>query len=254
VLPSGRPASDTASEAGRREKLVVVRNFLALGFFMHKITLIGTVHEAEGACSFQNLYRIIEVLNPQIIFEELFPSDFNAYYKDKTKRRLETDVLNAYLEKHQVAHLPVDYDYNPPASFWKAHQQMHRRVEDNSFVYRNIIDQYIINKRSGGFKYLNSSNYESLNHELQVAIDDTLQKLNNEEFFQANTEWNDLMEKREHTMITNIYRYSKEHTYTQGLFYIGAAHRESIKKTIQIYNKKEDIKINWNCENYNEIL
>ena len=50
---------------------------------MNNITLICTVHEEKGICNINELYKIIERINPEIIFEEINPSAFDEYYKDK---------------------------------------------------------------------------------------------------------------------------------------------------------------------------
>jgi hypothetical protein len=43
---------------------------------MHNITLIITGHREIGICISNELYKIIERINPEIIFEELSTRDF----------------------------------------------------------------------------------------------------------------------------------------------------------------------------------
>jgi len=47
---------------------------------MYNITLICTSHRNAGKCNSKELYRIIETINPEIIFEELSYMDFNKTY------------------------------------------------------------------------------------------------------------------------------------------------------------------------------
>jgi hypothetical protein len=72
-----------------------------------------------------------------------------------------------------------------------------------------------------------------------------LKMFNNEGWFKINNEWNEVIEKRENEMMKNIYDYSKEYQFNNGLFLIGAAHRSSIIEKIQEYDKNYDVKINW---------
>lgn len=199
---------------------------------MYNITLISTVHKENGNCNLNELYKIIETINPEIIFEEIPPSEFDSYYKDKNKNNLETNTINKYLESHQVEHIPVDY-YNIPASFFKDNDYMHRRVEANSFEYRKLMDNHSIYVREYGFKYLNSIYCDNLYNELYKTIEYTLQKINDDKLLQTFKTWNDVNEKREYEMIKNIYSYSKEHSFNRGLFLIGAAHRRSIVNKIE---------------------
>ena len=221
---------------------------------MHHITLLGTVHEAAGECNFQSLYRILEAINPQVIFEELFPSDFDAYYKDKTKTRLEPDVINLYSENHKIIHIPVDYDYMPPKTFWDRYHRMHVTIEAHSPEYRNTVDTLSFYKRQYGFRFLNSPEHERLNREWYDAISNTLLRLNNEEFSETHEEWLQIIRRREDTMVGRIYEYSKGHEYTTGLFYTGASHRESIMQIIQEHETQEKMKLNWKFRDYEGIL
>lgn len=47
------------------------------------VTLIATSHKESGACKSDELYRIIEKISPDIIFEEIPPSQFDDIYEGK---------------------------------------------------------------------------------------------------------------------------------------------------------------------------
>jgi hypothetical protein len=221
---------------------------------MYNITLIGTYHKERGICNLTELYKIIEKINPEVIFEEISPSHLDAYCKDKNKSKLETDTIIKFMENHQIEHIPIDYDNVPPDSFFRSDRYMHGRVERFSYGYRNIVDTISFYTEKYGFKYLNSIDNMNLNEELDNEIEETLKMFNDEKLFQIRKSWNDITEKRENVMITNIYNYSKEHKYNIGLFLIGAAHRGSIINKIQKFVEIEDIKLNWNYCNYDNIL
>ena len=69
---------------------------------MHNITLVGTNHGENSNCNQNEFYKIIEAINPEVIFEELSPLYFNDYYIDKVGKRLETSTIIKYLENHQI--------------------------------------------------------------------------------------------------------------------------------------------------------
>lgn len=52
---------------------------------MYNIILIGTAHIENGQCNSDELYKIIESINPDVIFEEMPSSHFNVYYATKLK-------------------------------------------------------------------------------------------------------------------------------------------------------------------------
>ncbi len=220
---------------------------------MYNLTLVCTVHDENGICNLNELYRIVERINPEIIFEEISTPAFDAYYKEKIRNNLETNTINKYLESHQIEHIPVDY-FNIPTSFFEDNRNMHKRVEANSFEYRKLIDTHSLYVKLYGFKYLNSIYCNNLHNELYSAIERALQKINDDNLFKTYKLWNDVNEKREYEMINNIYRYSKENKFNRGLLFIGAAHKESIINKIQKHARTEYVEINWNYNNYEDIL
>ncbi|MEQ1625712.1 MAG: hypothetical protein ABL870_13510, partial [Sediminibacterium sp.] len=81
------------------------------------------------------------------------------------------------------------------------------------------------------------------------SIEKGLQKINKDKFFETNKLWKNINEKRENEMLENIYNYSKEHSYDKAVFTLGSAHRKSIMKKIQEFEKKEKFKLNWTFYN-----
>jgi len=142
----------------------------------------------------------------------------------------------------------------PPDSFWEDNKYLHKRIESNSFEYRNLIDANKEYTRVYGFQYLNSICNDNLYNELCNAMDNALKKINDEKLFQTYKLWNDINDKRENEMLNNIYRYCGEHKFDRGLFFIGAGHRKSIITKIQEYERTSELKLNWNYSNYENIL
>jgi len=108
---------------------------------MSNVTLVCTQHAENGRCTSHELCRILERIKPEITFEEMPPSFFDEYYKDKRRSNLETDAISMYSESHDVKHIPVDY-YDLPRGFFEDNERMHKRVEAISADYRRIIDNH----------------------------------------------------------------------------------------------------------------
>jgi hypothetical protein len=220
---------------------------------MCNITLIGTRHEENGMCNIKELYKIIERINPEIIFEEMPPSFFDAYYKDYTRKSLESDTIQKYLENHKIEHIPVDY-YDIPATFFNDNGTVHREIEKRRRDYRGLMDINIALTKQHGFVYLNSIYCDNISKDVDTVIELALGKMNDRKLLEINALWNNVNNKREHEMIKNIYSYSNTHKYNKGLFLIGAAHRCSLIKKIQEYVKTEILNIDWNYSNYEGIF
>lgn len=214
---------------------------------MYNITIILTRHEEWGLCTSIELYKIIETICPEIIFEEIPPSFFDKYYITKTKRNLESDTIIKYVEKYNIQHIPIDSDNVPPDLFFNDLQFLHKRIEGltdiNGFNYRTNTDTLSANIRMYGFPYLNSINCSNSQKGINDAIEKGVQTISDEKLDRILKQWKKVNENRENEMIKNIYSYSKLNQYNQAVFLIGYAHRNSIMQKINEFKEKETLKI-----------
>ena len=217
---------------------------------MHRIILISTRHDECGFCTIDGLYTIINMLSPDIIFEEIPPSFFDKYYVTKVCRNLETDAISKYLENYNIPHIPVDSDNVPPDSFFEDLKYMFERVEGltdiNGFNYRTFSDRNSKYAKMYGFQYFNSNHCIGIQNEIDDAIEKSLQKINDEKLYQTHKKWKDVNDERENKMLQNIYNYSKDHIFENAIFTLGFAHRKSIMQKIPKYEETTKIKLNWN--------
>lgn len=216
---------------------------------MKSITLICTRHEELGECNSNELYRIIESINPEIIFEEIPPSFFDKYYVDKSHSNLESNTINEYIKKYKIVQVPVDSDDVPSDKFFKELENVYRRIEGqidiNGFNFKNFTDQNRSLIEKYGFKYLNSIECSNINDELFIAIENGLTKINDDKLIQVFKYWKENIEKRENQMLRNIYNYCQTANFERAVFTIGAAHRKSLIEKIADFQKNENIKLNW---------
>lgn len=217
---------------------------------MPEIVLIGTRHGSKGVCNAEELYRILERINPDVVFEEIPPSLHSAYHVDMTRENLESNVVNAYLQKHSIQNVPVDYEPIPPDSFFEEHKRMHQTIEKISYAYCRLIDEHIDRTTYHGFKYLNSDVHDDLQEKLAMAVDDAIKYLKDESFLSFDMRWREIIDLREETMLNNIYAYCEKKAFGKGLFLIGSAHRRSIMRKVS----NREGRISWNFKNYANIL
>ena len=77
---------------------------------MYSITLVSTLHRELGKCNSNELYKIIESINPDVIFEELTPDLFDKIYRitDIPGEPPELKAVRSYLKNHSIKRIPVD--------------------------------------------------------------------------------------------------------------------------------------------------
>jgi hypothetical protein len=213
---------------------------------VHNITLICSIHREHGNCNSNELFKIIKKINPDIIFEEIHPDKFNSYYIEKTAISLETNAIMKYLHCHQIDHLPVDnYEASGILQFYKEVDYMNNRIFENSPEYSELFKERHLKLGQYGFDYLNSDICTSLLKKLAILEEEIIKKLGDDFLIHIYNSWIDFNRKRENEMIKNIYDYSRGHTYNNGIFIIGTEHKIPIKKSIQKYEAKDALKINW---------
>jgi hypothetical protein len=213
---------------------------------MYNITIIFSMHLEIGNCNSKELYKIIEKENPEIIFEEFDVNRTegeyykNGHYKYQKGSTVETIAVMNYLEKNNVVYIPVDtYEitYFPT--------DMYKKISSVCEEYDELFQQNILLSSEHGFPYLNCIKCCDLLEKLHSIELDVINKLNDKLLFEDYKAWQLITTNRDNEMLKNIYEYSKNHSYNDAIFIVGAEHRKSILDKINDYNSKETIKINW---------
>lgn len=210
------------------------------------ITLIATGHKDNGLCNSNELYKIIEQINPDIIFEELCPDGFAAIYTGSRIDTLETSTIKLYLQKHPIDHLPVDLDGNKLVDLQLKTEILQLfDIFNHSLEYRYLSSQLNFLSEQNGFSYLNSNHFSELMARKRLLEEHLLRKINNEKLLKTYNDWLNIHDIRENEMINNIYSYCKSNKFNRALFIIGAEHRQPMKEKIPTYEKNSNLKINW---------
>ena len=229
---------------------------------MYNITLIGTHHRELGKCNSDELYKIIESINPEVIFDELPSSSFDMYYSDSfdiyyansillnrhpPEVPLEVKCIKKYKQNYNIEIFPVDIDVR---------QKLSKHQDEISFMfftfwryedYKTLDTEKETLIAQEGFHYLNSDKFLDFLEKKEVMekniMEFEIQKnrlLDIYKLFHAEE-----YDNRENAMLENIYNYSKGNQYNQAVFLIGAEHKKSIMRKITEYEKLSEIKLNW---------
>lgn len=216
---------------------------------MHNIHLVCTFHSELGKSNADELYKIIEQINPDVIFEELKPYLYNMVY-DKgiydESAPLELKCIRNYKQQHNIKNFPVDIEVNSTLS-----NDVDRMLAlfGNYDIYNQIEIEQKKKIELGGFDYLNSEEFSDLVKRKRSIEAEIVEKINKRQLNRIYKSFYDDMDFREIIMLNNIYAYSEEINYNQAVFLIGAGHRSTIMRKVAEYQLKKEIKLNWNFYN-----
>lgn len=218
-----------------------------------KITLIATRHKENGHCTSNALFQIIEQIAPDVIFEEVPPSKFDALYSGLLQDSLETHTIKRYLEKQPTSHVPVDADIDEITdTFTKSdYNVMVNIFGRHSSEYRNLYNQRQLFADEKGFPYLNSNDWTLLSKSLDILEEQVIKTFDNDKLTQRYKEWLNLIDIRDNEMISNIYKYVNANKCENGLFLVGVEHRRQIIDKILEFEKKHHFKLDWNFDYFN---
>ena len=210
---------------------------------MYNITLVCTRHDELGKCNSDELYKIIESINPEIIFEELSHLQFMEAYLWNVLKTLETNAIKMYLQNHTINHIPVD-TYKRPYLDTNSMEVIFNCMLDESRKLRELVDNHKLSLKENGFNYLNSKQNDDFFEKYNILKEKVLDVIKNKNLFRISELEKEVIDKREYEIIENIYNYSKKNQYNQALLFIGSGHRKSIIEKIKKYTQ-DNIKLNW---------
>lgn len=212
---------------------------------MHNICLICTSHSERGKCNADELFKIIEQISPDVVFEELTPYLYDILYNKgifDESAPTEFKCIWNYKERHNLKNIPVDIEVGSTFSI-----DVNRMLDlfEKYDVYKEILIEQKNKIEQKGFDFLNSDEYSDL-VEKQRAVERTIvEELNNHYLNRIYKSFVKDLDFRENFMLNTIYTYSIENNYDHAVFLIGAGHRRSIIQKVAEYQLKETIKMNW---------
>ncbi|MCF6129079.1 hypothetical protein L1S35_05290 [Flavobacterium sp. AS60] len=213
---------------------------------MTEIILIATVHRPKGNCNPIELYRIIEEINPDVIFEEQSPQNHTLIYLGQRNDTIETLCIKRFSQGKQIEHLPVDLERKMSSELQNKFAKVFDPFQSNT-EYQNINFQREILSQRYGFRFLNSDECSIFGDKLKSIENIIISSSNDFEAVETYRKWTEMNDLRETEMLKNIYKICEDKKYIKGLFLVGAEHRKPIiEKILQKYSNNKSI--NWNFQ------
>lgn len=228
---------------------------------MYNIKLIGTIHSENSRCNPSELYKILEDIKPDVIFDELpshfadlfYSESFDIAYENNILHKrpmpnlpLEVKCIKKYRQNHNVKIVSVDIDISQDL----AEQKEEVYFLFNTFFkyeeYKNIDNEKEALIAKEGFHFLNSNKFLELLEKKELLERKIMEsEIHKHRLLTTYSAHKKQIDNREKVMLDNIYKYSKENQYIEAVFLIGAEHKKSIMRKIIEYEKISEIKLNW---------
>jgi len=214
---------------------------------MHNITLVCSGHRESGLCNAEQLLKILRAIEPEAVFEEMRPSEFDFYY---THGSVEAHAITRYREFKLFQPVSVDR-YEMPDNLLVAIKRDFDCVIDcvaqASREYRLLNEENDTSVRRYGFQYLNSVAFATMAARMSEIEDEIISKTGDQGLIRGLERWRQVIQRRELEMVGNIYEYCRKHVFDTGVFLVGAAHKMGIVKEIGKHSSTEADLIEWNC-------
>lgn len=213
---------------------------------MYDITLVFTHHSENGKCNSDELHKIIESIEPEVVFEELSTDFFDKFYNGghNPNEPLEVKCIKKYIQNHALKHVPVDIDPNPNLSNDQIDYLFNafKKYEE----YKKLDEELYLLMAEQGFAYLNSTKCSELFDKKWITEKNLLKfMMFKEQLYPIHELFYKEQDERENAMLMNIYDYSKVNEYNRAMFLIGTGHRNSIVHKTSEYETKEKLNLNW---------
>ncbi|WP_373548742.1 hypothetical protein [Haliscomenobacter sp.] len=216
---------------------------------MYNITLISTNHSEGGRCNSAELFKIIESLRPEVIFEEMPSKLHSLVYSDSfpalpDDAPLELKCVKNYLQKYDVKNIPVDIDVNPIRS---NDETFMLKAFESDEAHKKFQREYNALKSAEGFDFFNSHkfiNFSDRQTQIQEKIiESSTNKTILDKVYKAFL-WE--IELRENSMLENIHSYCKESHFERGVFLLGCGHRKAMMEKIFRVKELSEVRLSWN--------
>lgn len=213
---------------------------------MYNITLVCTHHSEFGKCNSDELYKIIESIEPDVIFEELTQDLFDLFYKENTIPDVLPEIksVKRYIKDYSANHFPVDINVGDTLS---TNEIKYMFSVFKKYTLYSILQED--QKRlvfEEGYGFLNSKNNEELTEKMKSLEKGIIGfQINRNQLSRIHELFYEEQHKREHEIIKNVYEYSGKMAYNQALLLFGSGHRKSIIEKIEKYNSQQNVKLNW---------
>ena len=167
---------------------------------MYNITLLSSFHLIHGKCNPDELYNIIEKIQPEIIFEELSNDGFRFIYSEGFQpKTIEAITIKRYLLKYPIKHFPVD---NYPINEIDLLSDL-QIILDNSREYHDLWNEILLKLTQSGYHFINSEECTNILNKINIVEETVLFEINNVKLLNEHKSEKALHCNRENEMLQN---------------------------------------------------
>jgi hypothetical protein len=215
--------------------------------YSYNIKIICSFHTEIGKCNPAELYRIIEDIRPEVIFEELPINIYQSIYSgQKLPQTVESKAVLAYSNNYIVKHFPVDtynFDLNELFSDYEF-------IMRHSTEYIELFNKLIATVGNLGYDFLNSEKCTSLISELKSLELKVLTEHSTEDLLKRYKNENKIHDKRETEMLKNIINYCNNNPFDNAVLICGTDHKLGLINKINEYSIESNSQLNWSIYNH----
>ena len=189
---------------------------------MSIVIVLGTAHSEGGACTSEELFKIIEEISPEVVFCEVPQKKLPQMIKRTDVSTPEMEVIKKLIKRKHIEIVPVDVNEDP---FDRRLEDMFSLFKQKMEVYANASTILVNETYSKGFTFLNSVDGDKIFRDKNSMENYFLNKVKYQEltdFYSEWLKWNDL---RENQWINLIHNYTKLNKTKKAVFIVGAGHR-----------------------------
>lgn len=201
---------------------------------MNSIALVCSAHRQNGRCNDDELLAILRAIEPDTVFEEVRPSDFDGYRRQQ--RSVEARAMASFVSGRNVRRVPVDAYEVPDALQAEIRRDFDRVfdfVEESSGEYRELSERNDRAIHDIGFGYLNGPACTALMNRLCEIEDRWIQLSNDAGLITALQTWRRLHREREEAMVRQILEYCGANAGEVGVLLVGVAHKAAIIRAVE---------------------
>jgi hypothetical protein len=210
---------------------------------MNKISVIGTIHAEGGACTSDELIKIIQRISPKVIFCEASPEDFPAMVKATERfNPPEFKALRMLIQNTSIEIVPVDLHGAPFDGRLEAMLELFK-TRMKEYYYASEI-QFGETLRLG-FPFLNSEDSDKIHKDKAAMERIFVARAKHDLLSQTYTDWLQWNDKRENHWINLIHEYFNKNKFDIAAFLVGSAHRIRLMEKIEYLQTTNDLIPNW---------
>ncbi len=210
---------------------------------MSIVVVIGTIHSEGGACTSEELLRIIDEISAETIFveasKEKFPLMLDAVNTFNTP---EINALREIVKRNSIKIEPIDLDNDP----------FDNRLEVMQSLFPKYIKEYYYAsqiQRNGccdlGFKYLNGKDSDQINYDKSIMERRFVERVNNLKLSETYSDWLRWNDERENHWIRSIHRFLSSNKLTKAVFLVGSAHRIRLMEKVRNLTSENESIAEW---------